>query len=142
MKRLAAVVLMLVLVAAPSLGGHPHIVDRELFGAAYRGDLGADEALPDAGADVNAFGNRVPGCCQDRHTALHQAVRYMMVFADGDEHRLESRTWIIEVLIASGADVKARDKLAGFSSLDAAERRDYTGAVDILVRAGADPGAP
>ena len=117
MKRLAAVVLMLVLVAPPSLGDEPGILDRELYDSAYGGDLdtieallaaGADpntridgypvlqfavrsdsvevvEALLAAGADVNAFGEWVPGCCQYLDTALHWAIRYMIVCTNPDD---------------------------------------------------------
>ena len=53
MTRLAAVVLLLVLVTPPGLGDHPFIVDHALFDVAYRGDLGAVEALLGAGADPN-----------------------------------------------------------------------------------------
>ncbi len=174
MTRLAALIVILVLVTPPSLGDHPYIVDRELFDAAYRGDLGAVEALlaagadPNdrmdgypvlqiavrggsidvvetllaAGADVNAFGEWVPGCCQELDTALHQAVRYLIVCTEGDEHCLESRTDIIQVLIASGADTNARDKLAGFSPLEVAEHWDLTEVIDLLVRAGVAPNPP
>ncbi len=65
-----------------------------------------------------------------------------MVYSEGDEHCLESRTDIIQVLIASGADVNARDKLAGFSPLEVAEHWGFTEVMDLLVRAGADPDAP
>ena len=175
MKRLAAVVLMLVLVAPPSLGDDSGIPDRELYYAAYDGELdtveamrdaGADpnaredgypvlqiavrsdnvevvEALLAAGADVNAFGEWVPGCCQYLDTALHWAIRYMIVCTNpDDEHCTENRTEIIQVLIAAGADVNARDKLAGMSPLEVAERWGLTEVMDILVRAGANPNAP
>lgn len=86
MKRLAAVVLMLVLVAPPSLGGDTCILDRELYDAAYRGDLGAVEALLDAGADPNAR--------MDGYPVLQFAVR-------------SGTVEVVEALIAAGADVNA-----------------------------------
>ena len=86
MKRLAAVVLMLVLVAPPSLGNDHCTSDCGLFDAAYRGDLGTVEALLDAGADPNAR--------EDGYPVLQIAVR-----SDNVE--------VVEALLAAGADVNA-----------------------------------
>ena len=59
MKPLAAVVFMLVFVVPAGSGDDSGILDRQLVGAASRGDLGAVEALIAAGADEDA-GFRVP----------------------------------------------------------------------------------
>ena len=49
------------------------------------------KALLAAGADVNAFGEWVPGCCQYLDTALHWAIRYMIVCTNpDDEHCTET----------------------------------------------------
>ena len=104
------------------------------------------EALLAAGADVNAFGEWVPGCCQDRDTALHQAVRYWYVCGDGDNiEYCPERAEVIQVLLAAGADVNARDELVGMTPLHAAANE--AGWVEVLemllmlLGAGADPNA-
>ena len=98
------------------------------------------ESLLAAGADVNSYSEWVPGCCQHRDTALHQAVLYWAVCYDMEpEPCAVSRTRIIRVLIDAGADVNARGELSGFTPLDVAELEGFTEVMDILVRAGADP---
>lgn len=101
------------------------------------------KALLAAGADVNAFGEWVPGCCQHRDTALHQAVLYFEVFLNRDRGIpcIERRTEIVQVLLAAGADVNARGKLNGWTPLDVAKRWEYSEAIGILLRAGAEAGA-
>ena len=102
-------------------------------------------ALLAAGADVNAFGEWVPGCCQDRDTALHQAVRYWYVCGDGDIEYCPARAEVIQVLLAAGADVDARQELGGMTPLHAAanvgRRFEVREMLLMLLNAGADPNA-
>ena len=103
------------------------------------------EALLAAGADVKAFGEWVPGCCQDRDTALHQAVRYWYVCGDGDIEYCPERAEVIQVLLAAGADVDARDELGGVTPLHAAANvgrwLEVPEMLLMLLGAGADPNA-
>ena len=101
------------------------------------------EALLAAGADVNAFGEWVPGCCQDRDTALHQAVRYWDVCVDRDFGYCSERAEVMQVLLAAGADVDARQELGGWTPLHAAAnegtRNEVSEMLLMLLDAGADP---
>ena len=103
------------------------------------------QALLAAGADVNAFGEWVPGCCQDRDTALHQAVRYWDVCVDRDFGHCSERAEVVQVLLAAGADVDAREKLGGWTPLHAAANEAGWSEVSemllMLLDAGADPSA-
>ena len=107
------------------------------------------EALLGAGADVNAFGEWVPGCCQDLDTALHQAVRYWYVCGDpGDFEYCSNRAEVIQVLLAAGADVDARQKLVGMGGMTPLHTAanmvswgDVSEMLLMLLGAGADPNA-
>ena len=113
--------------------------------AVREGTVEIVEALLAAGADVNAFGEWVPGCCQDRDTALHQAVRYWDVCVDRDFGYCSERAEVIQVLLAAGADVDARQEFGGWTPLHAATNEGAWNEVSemllMLLDAGADPNA-
>ncbi|MEX2121435.1 MAG: ankyrin repeat domain-containing protein [Pirellulales bacterium] len=91
-----------------------------LYRAARRGDYNAVRALLSAGADVNLRGDR-------GSTPLHGAL--------GCYSR--AREQIVRALIKAGAAVDSRDEFFGWMPLHMAVWVDSLGAVDQLLRAGA-----
>jgi uncharacterized protein len=79
-------------------------VDRQLLAAAYRNDVGAARELIDAGADVNTKDDS------------EQSAYLIATSEVGDDPRL------LELTLAAGADVDAKDSYNGTGLIRAAER--------------------
>ena len=94
-------------------------VDRELLAAAYRNDVGEARDLIEAGADVNA---------KDRS---EQSAYLIATSEVGDDPRL------LELTLAAGADVDAKDSYNGTGLIRAAERGHRT-IVKRLLETGID----
>lgn len=104
--------LLLLVAAAP---GPSPVAD-----AAQQGDLEAVKSLLHQGADAN-------GAQADGMTALHWAA-------------VRNQVELAEVLLYSGATVRARTRLGGYTPLHLASRYGNTEVAVVLLEAGADPG--
>ena len=94
-------------------------VDRELLAAAYRNDVAAARDLIEAGADVNAKDDS-------------EQSPYLIATSEvGDDPRL------LELTLAAGADVDAKDSFNGTGLIRAAERGHGT-IVKRLLETGID----
>ena len=110
MRALLTVVLALAASVPAACGDDPanRNVDRELLAAAYRNDVGEARELIRAGADVNA---------KDRS---EQSAYLIATSEVGDDPRL------LELTLAAGADVDAKDSYNGTGLIRAAERGHST----------------
>ena len=94
-----------------------HDLDRELLAAAYGNDVGAARELIEAGADVNV------------KDASEQNAYLIATSEVGDDPRL------LELTLAAGADVDAKDSFNGTGLIRAAER-GHSAIVERLLEAG------